>query len=85
MSMKSYKAPGLEGFLPVFYQHYWDLLAPSVTPIVLMFWTVENSQEDLNKAFLVLILKEATPQLVNKFRPIGLCNIIYKTITKVFG
>ncbi|XP_056697578.1 uncharacterized protein [Spinacia oleracea] len=83
MSMKPYKAPGPDGFQPVFYQHYWNLLAPSVTRTVLDILEGRHFPEDLNKAFLVLIPKEQTPQFVTQFRPIGLCNIVYKAATKV--
>lgn len=38
---------------------------------------------DFNKAFLVLIPKTEAPQRVTQFRPIGLCNSIYKMVTKV--
>jgi hypothetical protein len=37
---------------------------------------------DLNNAFLVLVPKMDTPQFVTQFRPIGLCNIVYKAVTK---
>lgn len=37
----------------------------------------------LNDAFLVLISKVEVPQKANQFRPIGLCNIVYKLVTKV--
>lgn len=42
-----------------------------------------NLPEGLSDAFIVLIPKSATPQLTNHFRPIGLCNIVYKVVTKV--
>lgn len=39
--------------------------------------------EGLNDAFLVLIPKTEVPSRPNQFRPIGLCNIVYKLVTKV--
>jgi len=39
--------------------------------------------EGLSEPFLALIPKVKNPQLTSQFRPIGLCNVAYKVITKV--
>ena len=39
--------------------------------------------KDMNDTFLVLMLKVDNPQRVSELRPIGLCNVAYKVITKV--
>ena len=36
----------------------------------------------LNKTFAMLIPKTNHPKMVLQFRPIGLCNVAYKLITK---
>lgn len=61
MSMQPYKAPGPDGFQPVFYQQFWDLVAPSVTKTVMNVLEGREFPEDLNRAFLVLIPKEENP------------------------
>jgi hypothetical protein len=38
---------------------------------------------DLNATLVCLIPKVAKPETVNQFRPIGLCNTLYKTVTKI--
>lgn len=82
-SMQAFKAPGPDGFQPLFYQRYWDVVRESVTKVVLDVVNGKDFPADLNKAFLVLIPKVDCPQQVSQFRPIGLCNIIYKAATKV--
>lgn len=38
---------------------------------------------EVNHSYLVLIPKVPKPEYIHQFRPIGLCNVIYKTLTKV--
>ena len=35
--MAPLKAPGLDGMLPLFYQHYWDLVGEEITTSVISF------------------------------------------------
>ena len=39
--------------------------------------------ESLNETFIALISKVKNPKKVSKFRPISLCNVVYKLISKV--
>lgn len=54
-----------------------------MTKIVIDILEGRDFPDNLNKAFLVLIPKETSPQFVTQFHPIGLCNIIYKAASKV--
>ena len=81
--MQPFKAPGPDGFQQVFYQRFWNLVQPSVTQLVGDVLAGRAFPEGLNDAFLVLIPKVESPSRPNQFRPIGLCNIVYKLVTKV--
>lgn len=39
----------------------------------------------INITNVVLILKVDNPKFINQFRPIALCNVIYKAITKIIA
>lgn len=80
--MGSFKAPGPDGFQPIFYQKCWNVIGNSVTRFVLDFFETRNLPEETNDAVVVLIPKVPIPEKITQFRPISLCNVIFKTITK---
>lgn len=80
--MGALKAPGPDGFQVLFYQKHWDLVAPNVYHLVLSTLEGKGLPNNLNDTFLVLIPKIDHPEVPAHFRPIGLCNVIYKIITK---
>jgi len=53
----------------------WKVVEESRT----MHWLLPS----LNATFIALISKEEHPSTLDKFRPIALCNVIYKIISKV--
>ena len=77
------KAPGPNGMSPVFYQKYWNIVGPSVTNCVLQALNTGTMPKDINKTYICLIPKTKNPQKIMEFRPINLCNVIYKLISKV--
>lgn len=81
-SMGKYKAPGPDGYQPLFYQDCWDVVGQSVVQFVLKFFETGALKSGLNDALVVLIPKIAKPDRMAQFRPISLCNVLFKTITK---
>ena len=79
------KAPGPDGFPAHFFQRHWDLCGDEVTDIVLCVLSGVDSPEEINKTFIVLIPKIASPKNLGQFRPISLCNVIFKIASKVLA
>ena len=77
------KALGPDGFPTHFYQRHWDICGEEVTRAVLSIVRGEESAECVNDTVLVLIPKVLNPTHLAQFRPISLCNVIYKIASKV--
>lgn len=82
-SMTPFKAPGPDGFHAGFYQNAWDVVGEDVTSMVERFIEFGDLQEGMNDTLITLIPKVKCPETFDNFRPISLCNVGYKIITKV--
>ncbi|KAL9668671.1 hypothetical protein QQ045_006209 [Rhodiola kirilowii] len=77
------KAPGMDGFSAMFYQSFWGIIKDDVCEEVLRFLNEGVLDESLNETLIVLVPKVKGACKVGEFRPISLCNVIMKIITKV--
>ena len=83
--MGANKALGPDGFTEGFYQAHWDVVGPSITNAVLNFLNGGQMSEGINQTTIVFIPKIKHPQDLKNFRPISLCNVIYKICSKVLA
>jgi hypothetical protein len=79
------KAPGPDGFQAIFFQKAWGLIGDEVSKVCLCILKGEGSMKEFNISNVVLIPKVNNPTKIQDFRPISLCTIIYKIVTKVMA
>ncbi|XP_057746094.1 uncharacterized protein LOC130965343 [Arachis stenosperma] len=82
-SIGSLKAPGSDGFPALIYKSNWDNMKGKVQEFIDMCWRNPETIRQANSTLIALVPKINNPELINQFRPIALCNVCYKVITKV--
>jgi hypothetical protein len=80
-----FKAPGTDGMHAIFFKKFWAVIGNSVTTEVLEALNTGTVPVPCNETAIVLILKVNEPDLITQFKPISLCNVLYKIISKVLA
>ena len=83
--MAPLKAPSPDGMPPLFYQHFWGTVSHDVTSSILMWLNSGTLPQSINHTFITLIPKTHSPEYAHQFRPISLCNVLYKIFSKVLA
>jgi hypothetical protein len=84
-SFQKDKSPGLDGLPMEFFLGCYDFIEEYLQRVVETTRTQGKMLGAFNTTFLALIPKEDNPTTFEKFRPISLCNCIYKIISKVIA
>lgn len=79
------KAPGIDGFSALFYQKFWDIIRDDTCAEVLQFLNNGDLDTKLNLSQIILIPKKEEAKKVEDYRPISLCNVVMKLITKALA
>ena len=82
-SLKPFKAPGPDGLHAGFYQHFWMVVKNSVFNEVKGIFEKGCVPSYLNETLISLIPKCQNPETLNNYRPISLCNSVYKIVSKI--
>lgn len=85
LHFKKERSPGPDGWTTEFFIHFFELAGEDLLKMVEDSRLKGKIAGGLNSTFLVLIPKENNPHSFNDFRPIALCNLVYKVIAKVIS
>lgn len=85
MKMNSDMAPSADGFPTAFFQKCWYFISDEVTEALEGVINLGNMLKEINNTFFTLIPKKDKVENFDDFRPIALCNIIFKLLTKTLA
>ena len=79
------KSPGPDRFTVEFFKAAWSIRGPEFIISVQSFFAKGFLPKGVNTTILVLIPKKTMAHEMNDYRPISLCNVIYKVISKIIA
>lgn len=79
------KASGPDGLNPAFFQNFWKIMGKEVFSCCKKWLQGDPFPADLNNTNVVLIPKNDNATSMKEFRPIALCNVLYKIMAKVLA
>ena len=80
--MKRNASPGPDGFNVEFYLATWSWIGDDVAALVSSFFHSGVMPQHINDTHIVLIPKKLVALVPADYRPISLCNVVYKLISK---
>jgi len=84
-NLKPHAAPGPDGMPALFYQQFWSIVGKDVTTFALKILIGGGNPSNINYTYICLISKKKKPKVPGDLRPISLCNVIFKIITKTIA
>ena len=84
-SIGDLKAPGPDGLHAIFYKRFWHMSGDDLVQEVLQAVNSASVPDGWNDTTIVMIPKVDNPEKVAQFRPISLCNAVYKVISKMLA
>ncbi|CAL2228878.1 unnamed protein product [Prunus armeniaca] len=83
--LEALKSSGPDGFPSMFYHKFWNETKETVNQAAMDWFNGSTQLREINKTFIALIPKVATPESMCQFRPISLCNTSYKILSKIIA
>ena len=83
--MSPLKAPGTDEMPLICYQHFWQVVDIDVVRSILSWLNSGTLPHHINHTFITFIPKIKNSEFVHEYRPISLCNVLYKILSKVLA
>ncbi|KAL5547855.1 hypothetical protein UlMin_003086 [Ulmus minor] len=80
--MSPTKVPGFDGMPDLFFKKYWQIVGQDVTRSFLSLLNGNYNVGMINKTSISLIPKVNCLKTMKDFRPISLCSVLYKIVSK---
>lgn len=84
-SMHPEKSPGIDGLNPGFFQAFWNVFGADVTEFCKNFLTTGTMPAESNRTLVCLIPKVKNPKQMSELRPISLCNVLVRIVSKMLA
>lgn len=84
-AMHPKKSPGIDGLNPAFFQSYWNIVGNDVIVFCQKFFNTGELPEGINRTLVCIIPKVKQPKQVSELRPISLCNVLMRIISKIMA
>lgn len=81
--IKASNAPGNDSLNGLFFQKYWDIIGPDIIKEIRAFVTTGTFPCEWNATQICLSPKISNPERMVDLRPISLCTVMYKIISRV--
>ncbi|XP_010451797.1 PREDICTED: uncharacterized protein LOC104733977 [Camelina sativa] len=82
-NIKGDSAPGADGWTGAFFRKYWSTVGTDIIKEVQGFFSTGVLPQDWNHTQLCLIPKKPNANQMSDMRPISLCSVLYKIVSKV--
>ncbi|KAL8156414.1 hypothetical protein AgCh_001488 [Apium graveolens] len=84
-SMHPDKSPGPDGLNPAFFQSFWSVVSDDVVRFCQQYIDTGVLPDGINHSVICLIPKVKVPQTMSDLRPISLCNVLVRILSKVMA
>lgn len=84
-SFQKDKSPGPDGWMIEFFLDLFEFLGPDLMAVIEDSRVSGRIPASFNSTFIALIPKADNAESLNEYRPISLCNCIYKIFSKVIA
>ncbi|XP_019099588.1 PREDICTED: uncharacterized protein LOC109132435 [Camelina sativa] len=82
-NIKGDSAPGADGWIGAFFRRYWSIVGDDIVKEIQYFFEDGVFPQDWNHTQICLTPKKDNANQMRDMRPISLCSVLYKIVSKV--